>query len=112
MVGLLTSDVMMDVRRPGRNPLVTWLCFEGADKAAETLVLLVQAITMRCISCLPSRARGGRTATDKGRISPFRNSRVIRSIARGGAFCANPLLGVTMPSRRKMDSNGFIILHL
>ncbi len=41
MVGLLTSDVVMFVRRPGRNPSVTWLCFEAADKAAEALLLLL-----------------------------------------------------------------------
>ncbi len=40
MVGLLNSDVVMCVRRPGRNPSVTLTRFEGADKAAEARLLL------------------------------------------------------------------------
>ncbi len=39
MVGLLYCDVVMGVDRPCGNPSVTWLCFEGADKPAESFLL-------------------------------------------------------------------------
>ncbi len=41
MVGLLYSDVVMGARRPGRNPSVTRMRFECADKAVESLLLLI-----------------------------------------------------------------------
>ncbi len=40
MVRLLYSDVVMGARRPSRNPSVTRPCFEGADKAVESLLFL------------------------------------------------------------------------
>ncbi len=41
MVRLLYSSVVIGVRWPCRNPSVTWLCFEGADKVAEGSGMLV-----------------------------------------------------------------------
>ncbi len=40
MVRRLYSDVVMGARRPGRNPSVTSMRFEGADKVVQSLLFL------------------------------------------------------------------------